>query len=818
MLSRDDLGSTSWTLSQLAGPGELLDRPVRATVPGCVHTDLMAAGLLDDPHLDDNERRSQWIGWSTWRYETRFDCPATDGGQVDLVCHGLDTVASLSLNGKMLGKTENMHRGYRFPVTDIVHATGNEVRIDFDSAERFAAEQVARTGGPRPNPFHRPYAAIRKMACNFGWDWGPDLVTAGIWRPIELHRWHTARLDTVRPVVRRVGDRWAVEVHVDVVHAATPTAVVVTAQVAGAKASVETTDAAVTLRLDVDGPRLWWPTGYGEQALYDLRVEVLDAGQVLDRWQRRIGFRTIELDTSADEIGSAFVLRVNGSAVFARGVNWIPDDTFVTRVTPQRYRERLSQALAANVNLVRVWGGGLYEADEFYDVCDELGLLVWQDFPFACSAYGEEERLAVEVEAEARDNIVRLSPHPSLVLWNGNNENIWGWHDWGWPEALAGRTWGEHYYLDLFPRLVAELDPARPYWAGSPYSGSMARHPNDDRFGVSHVWDVWNEKDYLAYRDRTPRFVAEFGYQAAPAWSTMRRAISDTELTVDSPTVRHHQKASDGHAKLDRGLLEHFGRPGTFDDWLYLTQINQARAVCVGVTHLRAAQPTCMGTVWWQLNDCWPGPSWALVDGDGRFKPAWYALRDAYQPRLLTIQPTRSGLDLVVVNDTDEPWDDEMVVSRYGFDGSARASQRADVRCDARAVHRIPIDSTVSRPGQPDRELVRATMSGQHADWFFRPDKDLHYPTAEYTVRRHPVPDGCELVITAGTLLRDVCVFADRVDPLATVDRMLGTLLPGEETRVRIRSALDLSAVDLSGPPVLRCVNDIDPTRLDRSV
>jgi beta-mannosidase len=520
-------------------------------------------------------------------------------------------------------------------------------------------------------------------------------------------------------------------------------------------------------------------------------------------WRRRIGFRTVDLDTSPDGIGARFVLRVNDRPVFARGVNWIPDDTFVTRTGPAQYRERLGQAVEANVNLVRVWGGGLYETDAFYDVCDEVGLLVWQDFLFACAAYPEDERLAVEVEAEAREQIVRLAPHPSLALWNGNNENIWGFADWGWEAALGGRAWGERYYLDLLPRLVAALDPTRPYWAGSPYSGSMKIHPNDDQYGVSHVWDVWNEKDYLAYRDRTPRFVAEFGYEGPPTWSTYRRGIGDTP--------GGHQKAADGDAKLDRGLADHFGTSRAdldLDDWLYLTQLIQARAVRVGIGHFRAAQPTCMGTIWWQLNDCWPGPSWAVIDGDRRRKPAWYALRAAYQPRLLTMEPAGDALDLVVVNDTDAAWTATATVTRYDFDGAPLASLPVDVACPPRGVQRLRLLAEVAAASCSDRELLRATLDGGTADWFYRTDRDLAYPKAGYNATVEPALDGQVVTIEATTLLRDLCLFPDRLDPSSTVDQMLVTLLPGETARFAVRSAQPLDTTELVSALVLRCVND----------
>ncbi|MBL7253252.1 glycoside hydrolase family 2 protein [Actinoplanes sp. LDG1-01] len=740
-----------------------------ATVPGCVHTDLLAAGLIEDPLLADNEKTSQWIGWADWEYRTVF--PGVTAEQADLVFHGLDTVATITLNGIVIGTTENMHRTYRFPVRELLRDS-NELSVHFASAERFAAD---RGGEDWPNPFHRPYPVIRKNACNFGWDWGPDLVTAGIWRPVELHTWHTARLDSVRPVVRRTGKGWSVAVAVEIARAADDE-VTVSADVAGVSARTRIDGTTAELVLEVADPEVWWPVGHGEQPLYELTVRL---GDNLDVWRRRIGFRTVELDTSPDEIGSRFVLKVNDKPVFARGVNWIPDDVFVSRVTPQDYRERLGQALEANVNLVRVWGGGLYESDDFYDVCDEVGLLVWQDFLFACAAYPEDKWLAGEVEAEAREQIVRLAPHPSLVLWNGNNENLWGYEDWGWPAQLQGRAWGAGYYLDLLPRLVAELDPARPYWAGSPWSGSQDLHPNDDRHGVSHLWDVWNDKDYLAYRDRTPRFAAEFGYQGPPAWSTVVRGIGDA--------AEGHQKAADGHAKLARGLTEHFRSP---DDAHFRTQVVQARAVRVGVEHLRAARPTCMGAIWWQLNDCWAGPSWSVVDGDGRLKPAWYALRDAYRPRLIGLDP-----DLVVVNDTDAPWTGTATVTRYDLAGTVLESVLVDVDCQPRSALRIPTLTSA---------FVRATFDGETADWL----PDLGLPVARLTASCVPAPGGYVVEVKAHTLLRELCLFPDRLDPAATVDTMLVTLLPEEQTRFTVRSGKALAAADLTTAPVLRCVND----------
>ncbi|MEV1014005.1 glycoside hydrolase family 2 protein [Micromonospora sp. NPDC049801] len=811
-------------MSDVDVPAEVADRTVPATVPGCVHTDLLDAGLIPDPYLDDNESSLAWIGRADWRYRTTFRPPAGDHDRIDLVCGGLDTVATVSVNGVEVGRTENMHRGYRFDVRALLRAGDNELTVAFDSVYRYAEAQRDRLGD-RPNAYPEPFQFVRKMACNFGWDWGPTLVTAGIWQDIGLHAWSTARLASVRPLVTLDGRDGRVEVHVEVERVAdVPLTVRVAVGGVRAEAVVEAGQRTAVLTLAVREPTLWWPRGYGEQArhLLDVTLHAPD-GDTLDTWSRRIGFRSVRLDTTPDEHGTPFALSVNDVPVFVRGVNWIPDDAFPTRITRDRLADRFDQAAAANVNLLRVWGGGRYESEAFYDLADERGLLVQQDFLFACAAYPEEEPFATEVAAEAAEQVTRLTPHPSLVLWTGNNENIWGWHDWGWQEALAGRTWGRGYYLDVLPRTVGELDPTRPYWPGSPWSGSETIHPNDPAHGTTHIWDVWNTDDYPKYREYVPRFVAEFGYQAPPTYATLRRALSDEPLAPNSPGMAHHQKAAGGDAKLQRGLDAHLPVPADFDDWHYLTQLNQARAIQLGVEHFRSHRDVCAGTIVWQLNDCWPVTSWSAVDGDGRRKPLWYALRHAYADRLLTVQPRDGGpagggvlaggggLALVAVNETGEAWTVPATVTRVTLTGEPRAktSVHLDVPAYSSVVLALPAD--LARPDESRRELLVAEAGGtaERALWFFAEDRDVPWPTAAWDATVEPVDGGQRVRVTARTVLRDLTLFPDRLDPAATVDEALVTLLPGESTTFTVRSEAPLDPASLTTRPVLRAVNDL---------
>ncbi|NUP69159.1 MAG: glycoside hydrolase family 2 protein [Nonomuraea sp.] len=779
-----------WTLraggDEPTGPPELRDAgAIPATVPGCVHTDLLAAGLIDDPFLDDNETRLGWIGRTDWVYELAFDWHADEHDRTDLVCDGLDTVATLLLNGQELGRTANMHRAYRFGVRELLREGRNTLLVTFRAPYAYAEEQRERHGA-RPSPYDEPYMFIRKMACNFGWDWGPTLVTSGIWRAIGLHSWSGARLAEVRPQVRADG----VDVHVRVERAG-DAPVTVTADVAGVsvEAKLDQGGDETVLRLDVPDAELWWPRGHGAQPLYALTVR---AGS--DRWRRDIGFRTVELDTDA------FRLIVNGRQVFVRGFNWIPDDPFPARVTPGRLAERFGQATATGANALRVWGGGVYESEDFYTLADREGLLIWQDFPFACAAYPEEEPFRSEVEAEARENVARLSAHPSLVLWCGNNENIEGHQHWDWQEPLEGRSWGSAFYYDLLPGVVAELDPTRPYWPGSPYSGAPDRDVHDPSTGTIHIWTVWGQRDYTHYADYTPRFVAEFGFQGPPAYATLRAAVTDEPLAPDSPGVLHHQKAIDGNAKLMTGLGDHLPRPETFDDWHYYTQLNQARAMAFGVERFRSLMPYCMGTVVWQLNDCWPVTSWAAVDGAGRRKPLWYALRRAYADRLIT----RRGEEIVLVNDTDEEWTGTLTLARRDLDGRVLESAGRQVAVPARATLALPVET----PDDPSRELVTAELDGQRKVFTFAEDPEMAYPAAELTATVAKEEGGLAVTVTATTVLRELAIFPDRLDPAASVDEQLVTLLPGESATFHVTTARDLDPAALTSFPVLRCVNE----------
>ncbi|MEV6306901.1 glycoside hydrolase family 2 protein [Actinoplanes sp. NPDC051861] len=755
---------------------------VAATVPGCVHTDLLDAGRLPDPFLDDNETAVAWVGREDWTYERDVAWHGPEHDRIDLVFDGLDTVARVELGGVMLGETRNMHRSYRFDVTELLDGP-MPLSVRFTSAYT-EAERVRDALGERPGSYPEPYQYVRKMACSFGWDWGPTLVTAGIWRPVRLEGWSTARLSNVRPLCTYRDDSGHIDLTVEVERVADDP---LTAQVLIDGREIATVEPG-RHALKVDGVTPWAPRGYGEPALYTLTVVLRIGDEELDRWERRTGFRTVAIDQEKDAAGTRFAIEVNGEPVLVKGVNWIPDDIFPSRMTRERYALRLGQAAAAGVNLIRVWGGGVYESRDFYEICDELGLLVWQDFPFACACYPEEEPLLSEVIAEARENVTRLAAHPSLVTWCGNNENLWLRGAERWAERPGGDlTWGEAYYLDVLPAIVAELDPSRPYQAGSPWSGSRELEPNDPAHQTFHSWEVWNRQDYVHYRDTTPRFVAEFGWQAPPAWRTLRDAVSDEPLLPDSPGVLHHQKAQDGNGKLARGLAPYFAPPSSTEAWHYLTQLNQVRAVTTGIDHWRSHWPHTTGTIVWQLNDLWPVTSWAAIDGAGRFKPLWFALRELYAERRLTIQPRDGGLVVAVLNDSPAPWQGELKIN-------ARAQT---INVEARSVGYVEIS---------DKSTVVAELDGARALWF---EDDTEITDPGLTIEATAVPGGLDVHVHATRLARDVLLQPDRIHPDAVVDTGFVTLLPGESTVFKVRAPIDLDPSSVKAPWVLTDLSSV---------
>ncbi len=609
-----------------------------ATVPGCVHTDLLNAGKIPDPFWGVNETGLQWIEERDWEYKTTFTASAALLAEevVELIADGLDTVATVTLNGQEIARTENMFISFRWDVKSLLRAGKNELTIRFGSAMAYIRSHRTEHAPREINDPVGGCTRIRKQQCQFGWDWGPRFVTAGIWRDIRLEAWSANRLESVRVSQTHATDG-------SVTLALTPELVRTDAKattrwkLALGEVTVASGTGTVVV---VKNPQLWWPSGQGDQPLYRLEVTVASAdGSPIGHWQKRIGLRTIALDRHKDQWGESFQFLVNGRAIFAKGANWIPAHTFVTTLDRERYARDLRAAVAANMNMVRVWGGGIYESEDFYDLCDELGLLVWQDFMFGCTMYPGDDTFVASVEAEAVSNIKRLRHRASLALWCGNNE-VWAinCHDLVKPEFAAYRRAYDRVFHEALPPLVADLDGTTPYWPASPWRGDTAAdHPAGEIRGDTHYWDVWHARHAVKdYEKWSFRFVSEFGMQSYSSPATNATFCPPEDDNVFGPVMENHQKNRAGNQIILDYVSRRYRFPKGQDALIYLSQLNQAYCMQTGVEHYRRLMPRCMGALYWQLNDCWPVASWSSIEFTGRWKALQYLSRRFFAPALVS--------------------------------------------------------------------------------------------------------------------------------------------------------------------------------------
>lgn len=633
-----------WTVAR---EGQELRLP--AQVPGDVMTDLLKAKQIPDPFYRENELELQWIGECNWVYERSFTVSAAllKEERVLLQCDGLDTFAELQLNGQPVAVTDNMHRAYEWDVKRLLQRGANTLRVTLSSVNAYTHKRhLQRPFRTRVGEGHETAHPgwVRKMACNFGWDWGPILVSCGIWRSVRLVGLSAGRLAELKIDQTHARGRVTLGVQVGVESISTTSMTLrATLRMKGkvvAEASLDSRRRTSRLELALTDPQLWWPNGMGAQPLYELCVELLDReGGLLDTQTRRIGLRTLTLDRHADEWGESFQFVVNGVPFFAKGANWIPVDALIGRRTPERYRALVADAAAANMNMLRVWGGGLYEDDSFYEFCDELGICVWQDFMFACIAYPTfDDAFMKSVEAEARDNVRRLRHHACIALWCGNNEIEQQSVRPTWTHGAM--SWEDYGILfdDLLADVVHELAPGTAYWPSSPHSPHGDRADfNNPEFGDAHLWDVWHgKKPFEWYRTCGHRFNSEFGFQSFPEPKTVNGYTETQDRNVTTAVMEHHQRSGIGNTTIMQYMLDWFRLPRSFDMTLWTSQILQGMAIKYAVEHWRRSMPRGMGTLYWQLNDVWPVASWSSIDYHGRWKALHYMARHFFAPLLVS--------------------------------------------------------------------------------------------------------------------------------------------------------------------------------------
>ena len=615
-----------------------------ATVPGCVHTDLRRAKQIPDPFYGTNELGLQWIEERDWEYRVTFNVSGKllAESEIELVADGLDTVATVYLNGKKIAATDNMFIGHRWSVEPLLHLGVNELRIVFGSAMKYIRE--VRPEFTPPWEFNDPVGncvRIRKQQCQFGWDWGPRFVTAGIWRGIRLEARSVNRLAAVRVTQTHTenGRRVSLALAPELALADEAATYSVSLSLDG-KTIAHTTGAfADELAFEVPHPQLWWPAGQGEQPLYDLIVTARNtAGNDLGTIRQRIGLRTIVLDRHADQWGESFQFLVNGRAVFVKGANWIPVNSFVAALTRADYARDLRAAVLANMNCMRLWGGGIYESEDFYDLCDELGLLVWHDFMFACTLYPGDAAFLANVRAEVDYQVKRIRHHASLALWCGNNE-LFQLNEKALRENPAFRKAYDDVFHGVLPDALAAHDNVTSYWPTSQWRGDWTHdntHETGEKRGDTHYWDVWHARQPVkSYEKWALRFCSEFGMQSYSSPET-QATFAPTDANIFDAVMENHQKNRGGNQVILDYVSRRYRFPKSQDDLIYLSQLNQAYCMSTGVEHYRRLMPRCMGAIYWQLNDCWPVASWSSIEFTGKWKALHHIARRFNAPALVS--------------------------------------------------------------------------------------------------------------------------------------------------------------------------------------
>lgn len=611
--------------------------PVPAAVPGSVYHDLLTAGKIPDPFYRDNETEALKLMEHEFHYSRAFDLDAglLDSDAVLLRCEGLDTLATVWINGREAGRADNMHRTWEFDVKPLLHAGGNTVEVVFDSPTRYARESYKTSPMDGSAEAMEGYPNLRKAHCMFGWDWGPRLPDAGIWRDISLIGVEKARIRDVLVEQFHEKDKVTLKVHTHITHAAsasTEVSVTVTAP-----DGTVLTGAGEECGLVVEAPQLWWPAGYGGQPLYKVDVTLSAGGSELDSWHKRIGLRTMTVTQRQEKDYRSFSHCVNGVDIFAMGMDYIPEDNLLPRVNPARTRRLLEDARAAHVNLIRVWGGGYYPDDFFYDICDELGLLVWQDFMFACAVYRLTDAFEQTITAEFLDNVRRLRSHPSLALWCGNNEMEMFLARNMWVREMRQKADYIKMFEYIIPKVLKTEDPQAFYWPSSPSSGGSYDDPGDEARGDVHDWDVWHGlKPFTDYRNYQFSYVSEFGFQSFPCMETIESFTLPEDRNVFSYVMEKHQRNASANGRIVSYLSQTYLYPRDLDTLVYASQLLQAQAVQYGVEHWRRYRGRCMGAVIWQLNDCWPVASWASIDYYGRWKALHYYAKRFFAPVLVS--------------------------------------------------------------------------------------------------------------------------------------------------------------------------------------
>ncbi|MDO7905948.1 glycoside hydrolase family 2 protein [Paenibacillus sp. JX-17] len=788
-----------------------------AQVPGCVHTDLLRSGRIPDPFYGTNEKEIQWVDKKNWIYRTSFQLEEQQLSpqRIELVFDGLDTYADVSLNGEQILAADNMFRIWKVDAKPYLQKGANELVILFRSPIQEDLPKLEQLGYQLPATNDQSEVGglgdkkvsifARKAPYHYGWDWGPRFVTSGVWREARLEGRSgvqitdlfirqdsvtaaSAELTAIAEVAADAAGEAELKVSADGLE---------WTKVVQLQAGVQEVEVA----LRIEEPRLWWSRGLGEAHLYQFRAE-LQTGSSTSLFERTTGLRSARLIRQKDQAGASFYIELNGVPVFAKGANHIPNDSFTTEVTRERYRHEIASAAEANMNMLRVWGGGIYEEDDFYELCDEYGIMVWQDFMFACSMYPGDETFLNNVRAEAADNVRRLRNHPSIVLWCGNNEIDSAWAHyienggWGWKRDFTAEQretiWADYQavFHEILPKAVEQHAPGADYWPSSPLvslseNAEQHAHPSTAE-GDIHYWGVWHAVEpFENYNLHVGRFMSEYGFQSFPEYKSVRTYAEEEDMELLSDVMRAHQKNGEGNRLIREYMKMYLPEPKDFPAFLYMSQVLQAEAMKMAIEAHRRNKPHCMGTLYWQMNDCWPVASWAGMDYYGRWKALQYTAKRSFQDISVSIDGSSSGsVRIHVMNDTLTELNGILRLQVTGYDGKIKQETAYPVQSPANSAILVTVvqDDELLNGARPQEIVLTASLEAEggvldRKEHYMVPAKEMELPVPQLSLRPVEGSGGTRYEVTTDLLARQVWVSSEQEGYFS--DNFFD-LLPGE--------------------------------------
>jgi len=796
-----------------------------ATVPGVVHTDLIDNKLIEDPFYRLNERDMQWIDKEDWIYETSFNVSADilNKNNVSLLFKGLDTYADIYLNDEKIIVADNMFREWKSGIKKLLKEKDNKLRVYFHSPIKkalpewqaspvsyFASNDQSQNGGI----FDAKVSVFtRKAGYHYGWDWGPRLVTSGIWRSVILESWDDVKIENVHFIQKNV-TRQNVDVNTEIEIISNTDNQKTKIQIIDKNTNKVLGETSVDLMtglnkvkvsFNIKNPHLWWSNGLGKANLYTFKTKLILNNKIVDENETRIGIRSIEVIRQPDENGLAFYFKLNGISVFSKGANYIPGDIFLPRLTRNNYEKTIKDAVDANMNMLRVWGGGIYEDDIFYNLCDENGILVWQDFTFACSVYPSDGKLKDNIKHEAIDNIRRLRNHASLAIWCGNNEIMDAIFNWGWIQKYKKEN-PEHadiilkQYFDLFhsllPKVVAEHNPQTYYLPTSPYND--IKGTRSETSGDYHYWAIWQQGLPIStFNEARSRYFSEYGFQSFPTLETVKKyAPESRDHNIYSDVMMWHQRGGmNANKTIEKATINEYGKAKDFESFLYLSQLLQGDAMKIAIEAHRRDMPFCMGSLYWQHNDCWPVASWSSRDYYGQWKAQHYFVRKAFENLLVSPVVKQNKLNIYIVSDYLEKIEGKLSIKTISLDGKLVTEITKNIVVAPNTSNKV-LEVTLPELLEDEKKenvVIHSVFDiGKEKIYdnisFLTSHNNIRYPTYNYTKKINPIDDGYEILLKSDKVVRGVYLSLEGTDYF--FDNNFFDLLPNQEYKVKVITSI----------------------------